>query len=59
MASAPKDTKGVVSDSKNGSDPTAQEKKPATQLEEDDEFEDFPVEGSSYSYYSKEMGRRG
>ena len=30
-----------VSDSKEG----AQPQKPAVQLEEDDEFEDFPVEG--------------
>jgi 26 proteasome complex subunit DSS1 len=38
----------VVNDSKNGEQPLAPEKKPATQLEEDDEFEDFPVEGMSY-----------
>ena len=37
--------KAVVNDSKNGEQPLAPEKKPATQLEEDDEFEDFPVEG--------------
>ncbi|KAF1841146.1 uncharacterized protein K460DRAFT_410535 [Cucurbitaria berberidis CBS 394.84] len=37
-------TKAVVSDSKNGEQPLAQDKKPAAQLEEDDEFEDFPVE---------------
>jgi len=37
--------KSVVNDSKNGEQPLAQNKKPATQLEEDDEFEDFPVEG--------------
>ncbi|KAL6155982.1 26S proteasome complex subunit [Exserohilum turcicum] len=36
--------KAVVGDSKNGEQPLAPEKKPATQLEEDDEFEDFPVE---------------
>ncbi|CAG5156978.1 dss1 sem1 domain-containing protein [Alternaria burnsii] len=36
--------KAVVNDSKNGEQPLAPEKKPATQLEEDDEFEDFPVE---------------
>ncbi|OCK85913.1 hypothetical protein K432DRAFT_421370 [Lepidopterella palustris CBS 459.81] len=35
-------TKAVVSDAKNG-DAKEIEKKP-TQLEEDDEFEDFPVE---------------
>ena len=33
-----------VSDSKDGSQPL-QAQKPAAQLEEDDEFEDFPVEG--------------
>lgn len=36
--------KAVTNDSKNGEQPLAPEKKPATQLEEDDEFEDFPVE---------------
>jgi len=37
-------TKAVVEDkAKNGD--AAQDKKPAAQLEEDDEFEDFPVEG--------------
>ncbi|KAI5374686.1 26S proteasome complex subunit [Alternaria postmessia] len=36
--------KALVNDSKNGEQPLAPEKKPATQLEEDDEFEDFPVE---------------
>ena len=40
-------TKAVVSDSKTGEQPLAQDKKPAAQLEEDDEFEDFPVEGKS------------
>lgn len=46
MSSAPKDTKGTVSDSKTGEQPLSQQdKKPAAQLEEDDEFEDFPVEG--------------
>ena len=39
--------KTVVNDSKNGEQPLAPEKKPATQLEEDDEFEDFPVESKS------------
>lgn len=50
MSGAPqgsKDTKSVVSDSKNGEQPLAQDKKPTTQLEEDDEFEDFPVEGEA------------
>lgn len=34
----------TVTDSKDGSQPL-QAQKPAAQLEEDDEFEDFPVEG--------------
>jgi 26 proteasome complex subunit DSS1 len=37
-------TKAVTSDSKDTSQPL-QPQKPAAQLEEDDEFEDFPVEG--------------
>lgn len=37
-------TQAVVSDSKDTSKPL-QPQKPAAQLEEDDEFEDFPVEG--------------
>lgn len=37
-------TKAVVSDSKDSSQPLSAQK-PAAQLEEDDEFEDFPVEG--------------
>ncbi|KAK3725063.1 26S proteasome complex subunit [Vermiconidia calcicola] len=36
-------TQAVVSDSKDDSKPM-QTQKPAAQLEEDDEFEDFPVE---------------
>lgn len=32
-------------DEKNGGEPL-KEQKPATQLEEDDEFEDFPIEGT-------------
>jgi len=36
--------KAVINDSKNGEQPLAPEKKPTAQLEEDDEFEDFPVE---------------
>ncbi|KAM0697329.1 hypothetical protein Q7P36_003400 [Cladosporium allicinum] len=36
-------TKAVVSDSKDTSQPL-QPQKPGAQLEEDDEFEDFPVE---------------
>ena len=40
--------KAVVSDTtKNGEQPLNADKKPAAQLEEDDEFEDFPVEGKS------------
>lgn len=37
-------TEGFVKDSKDTSQPL-QPQKPAAQLEEDDEFEDFPVEG--------------
>ncbi|RMZ68982.1 putative SEM1 Regulator of exocytosis and hyphal differentiation [Pyrenophora seminiperda CCB06] len=36
--------KAVTNDSKNSEQPLAAEKKPTAQLEEDDEFEDFPVE---------------
>lgn len=36
--------KAVVSDTDNGTDNKDQQK-PAAALEEDDEFEDFPVEG--------------
>jgi hypothetical protein len=39
-------TKAIVSDSKDDSQPLAPQKQ-AAQLEEDDEFEDFPVEGAS------------
>lgn len=38
-------TKAVTSDSKDTSEPL-QPQKPGAQLEEDDEFEDFPVEGT-------------
>jgi len=38
-------TKAVVSDRKDDSQPLAPQKQ-AAQLEEDDEFEDFPVEGA-------------
>jgi hypothetical protein len=38
--------KAVVPDTKNGEQPLNADKKPAAQLEEDDEFEDFPVEGT-------------
>ena len=40
----PETTKATVSDSKDDTKPL-QTQKPAAQLEEDDEFEDFPVEG--------------
>lgn len=43
-------TKAVVSDSKDSSQPLAPPKV-AAQLEEDDEFEDFPVEGKSAPPY--------
>lgn len=39
-------TKAVVDDKKNGE--PAKEQKPAAQLEEDDEFEDFPIEGTTH-----------
>ncbi len=42
-------TKGVVSDRPSTSTP--QEQKPATALEEDDEFEDFPIDGLSSSSF--------
>jgi len=38
-------TKAVTTDSKDTSQPL-QPQKPGAQLEEDDEFEDFPVEGT-------------
>lgn len=43
MSGAAKNDKAPVNETKNGEQP-AQDKKPAP-LEEDDEFEDFPVEG--------------
>jgi 26 proteasome complex subunit DSS1 len=42
-AATAKHDKATVSDFKNGEQPLSQDKKPAP-LEEDDEFEDFPVE---------------
>lgn len=39
-------TKAVISDSKDTSKPLAPPQKAVTQFEEDDEFEDFPVEGT-------------
>lgn len=38
-------TKATVSDANNTEKPLSNEQKPAAQLEEDDEFEDFPMEG--------------
>lgn len=38
-------TKAVVDDKPQNGE-TDKDKKPAAQLEEDDEFEDFPVEGT-------------
>lgn len=40
-------SKAIVSDTKDNSQPLAPQKPAAAQLEEDDEFEDFPVEGMS------------
>ncbi len=40
-------SKSVSEDPKEGADKPSKEEKPATALEEDDEFEDFPVEGRS------------
>jgi len=47
-------SKAIVSDSKDGSRPLdgSGNKVPAAQLEEDDEFEDFPVEGTVASLYA-------
>jgi 26 proteasome complex subunit DSS1 len=42
-AATAKHDKATAGDSKNGEQPLSQDKKPAP-LEEDDEFEDFPVE---------------
>jgi len=39
-------SKAVVSDAPNTDASKDQQQKPAAALEEDDEFEDFPVEGS-------------
>jgi len=46
-------TKAVVNDAKNGEAKDAPQK-PAAALEEDDEFEDFPVEGT---YSPKPLGQ--
>jgi 26 proteasome complex subunit DSS1 len=49
--------KAVVTEApKNGEQPLNADKKPAAQLEEDDEFEDFPVEGTSLSQNKKKIG---
>lgn len=46
-------TKAIVSDEKAGQDqPDQQQQKPAVALEEDDEFEDFPVEGERKSVHA-------
>jgi hypothetical protein len=42
-------TKHVTDDKPKNGEPTT-DKKPAAQLEEDDEFEDFPVEGLSIHF---------
>lgn len=55
---APDTTKAVVSDSKDDSKPL-QPQKPAAQLEEDDEFEDFPVEGRVESGHDPERKLTG
>ncbi|KAF2842410.1 hypothetical protein M501DRAFT_1055112 [Patellaria atrata CBS 101060] len=38
--------KATVNDTKDNGETPKEQQKPATQLEEDDEFEDFPVEGA-------------
>ncbi|KAF2796173.1 26 proteasome-like protein complex subunit Sem1 [Melanomma pulvis-pyrius CBS 109.77] len=42
--SASTTSKAPVADPKNGNGEAVPEKKPAASLEEDDEFEDFPIE---------------
>ena len=42
---APSTAKATVTDDSKDSSKPLQPQKPAAQLEEDDEFEDFPVEG--------------
>lgn len=59
----PATTKATVSDNKDDSKPLAPQK-PAAQLEEDDEFEDFPVEGKAIARSlrtsrSRKRDRRG
>jgi 26 proteasome complex subunit DSS1 len=48
----PETAKATVSDSKDDTKPL-QPQKPAAQLEEDDEFEDFPVEGRTFIHDEK------
>ena len=43
----PSTTKALASDPPSGT-PLKDEQKPAAALEEDDEFEDFPVDGARY-----------
>jgi len=50
-------TKAIVSDTKDDSQPLAPQK-PAAQLEEDDEFEDFPVEGMSLCHSDDDGGNK-
>lgn len=45
-SSAPAPTKNAEAAPKNGTPAAAEGNKPAAQLEEDDEFEDFPAEGT-------------
>jgi 26 proteasome complex subunit DSS1 len=45
QSNAPTTKPGLTTDSKDTSQPL-QPQKPGAQLEEDDEFEDFPVEGT-------------
>lgn len=56
---APETSKATVTDSKDDTKPL-QPPKQAAQLEEDDEFEDFPVEGSPpyYPWYPWGYERR-
>lgn len=42
-------SKATGNDAKNGDNAKVNPQKPAVQLEEDDEFEDFPVEGMESS----------
>lgn len=56
--SASTTTKTPVADPKNGNGEAVPEKKPAASLEEDDEFEDFPIEGThTHALPSKIVGK--